>query len=102
MTSTIEAMIATTSPRESRIGAADVLTSIGEPSRCSAAQVEVADHLALRDAREGREEALELAFGDDRADAADHLFGRPAEDLARGGIPRAHATVDAEVDDRHG
>ena len=65
------------------------------------AQVEVADHLALRDAREGGQKLLMLAFRDDRTDPADHLLGRPAEDLARSCIPRAHPAVDAEVDDRH-
>ena len=68
-----------------------------------ATEVEIAQHLAGRlDALEVPEEEVLLAVGDDGADAADHLFRRPAEHLRCAGVPRAHAPVEVEVDDRDG
>ena len=71
------------SPCASRIGAADVLTSISEPSRCSRRRSRSRHRLALaRSARGCARKKSQLVVRDDRADAADRLV-RPSSRRSR-------------------
>ena len=101
VTSIIVAITPTTFPFASRIGAAEMLASISEPSRCSrrTSRSRISRRAAMR--ASVVEERRQLLLGDDRADAADRLVGGPPEDLGCAAVPRADAAVEAEVDDRH-
>ena len=44
--------------------------------------------------------SVELVRRHERTETADHFLGLPAEDLHGACVPRAHATVEVEVDDR--
>ena len=82
VTSISSAITPTTAPCASRIGPAEMLTSIIEPSRCRRRTSRSRIVSPPRDPRHVAEEELELVVGDRRVDAADRLVGGPAEDLA--------------------
>ena len=102
VTSTISAITPTSSPCAVADRAGRDVDVDQRAVAVAATEVEVAQHFAGRlDALEVADEEILLAVGNDRADAADHLLGAPAEHLRRAGVPRAHAPVEVEVDDRN-
>ncbi len=79
-----------------------MLTSIIEPSRCNRrrSRSRAISPWAIRSSVAMKNSSS--SSGTIGLTPADHFVGAPAEDLACRCIPRSHAAVDAEVDDRDG